>query len=1186
MADNKLINKISTSVGRDMDGFINHLDDHTLERFVNIMQRPNIQVRVNTTRAPFGVTLNTPYGTIQLDNQLVAESMYVNGTKFTVLDTSIDGVEKLVGGVESAKEVLGETQGRQRRGRKVRSRRRTREEVPFEEVQQAAEEEIRAAGVNYDNLFDELGGLMANSNVTAKDLADELYSNRVDENDIAHFLVYESQYRNNVISKAYNLPLGSQETEYNFQPVTADDSFLGRLITSLGETEAEYDAEMGALRINDRVITNLPSVDENGIFSNGQTRYIPYHVGYFAEGEGSRVDRLRVIDPVQTALDSVKLQYDLTNGDIKFQTILDVTRNLAEYDNHPYGQEILDTLKKKVVLDKSLLVTNSLHAEFKGKTDENGAVALTMLDEDAEGVIDPLGTSNGGNMGAIFYLTKDAEFNPDGSITRGQSKYSAWGEVMSQFHVDKDNFNRNQMSFNAGLTSYDIKLVNVAFAEMGMFNAEDTIWATKAGAELFAGEGEHQKAKVVGDKMQDMGHGDKGVIGFIADPDMDMDEAVEKGEEFHVQMAKDNPDLHFVVSPISVASRMNMGIAHEGLMGQNKMDLKLPNGEVVKDGITQMMYMSLPQTVEHKSKDYSVDNGARKYSSLYRYALSSKIGEEFYKEAFINEDVRAQHIDEIATAFQRLGVTFENEDASMVKKGNVFLSVTSPATISADDLSMMTPAVIRKKLTEEMVDGQINIDLGDTQLISPMTKEPVVDEYGRNVLPIRVTKDGGIPFRYNEMFEKISLNNIGEMQRAYDHAIGNDYSQLTRKNNLLKNIDTMAFEEGARTDVLIFDPRLGLNEVRSELKDDIVAFHRDPAIKSGNTLVGVNVGGGAPGTLATSPMIVVMQDSDGDGDTQGGKDLLHLSDETREAMLMLASPVENLNHYGEVNLSLGGHFKAMVTASGEDVSDITFANGESNHHVARIVEDHMHNMLKNPNVYGAYAVSFTDEKTVLDSLGKLADDGIKGNREEMEHRFHEGYTVEENRAVMKALIAKSEWTGLAGAITNNVIAAMGEKEFDAELVRVTFDMTHTMTQSVLQMKKNADKLPIIDESINKMKAVMAGKEDAEQARETLKDITKGLIPEAAVDKFVDIVVDRQANLPYRTEMTRFGDGVLSGTGMTTTKLAYITGNNFSNAIRKVAEQPHAVTEKPVEQPVELDADTLKDLESLEASMGL
>lgn len=209
------------------------------------------------------------------------------------------------------------------------------------------------------------------------------------------------------------------------------------------------------------------------------------------------------------------------------------------------------------------------------------------------------------------------------------------------------------------------------------------------------------------------------------------------------------------------------------------MDLKLPNGEVVKDGITQMMYMSLPQTVEHKSKDYSVDNGARKYSSLYRYALSSKIGEEFYKEAFINEDVRAQHIDEIATAFQRLGVTFENEDASMVKKGNVFLSVTSPATISADDLSMMTPAVIRKKLTEEMVDGQINIDLGDTQLISPMTKEPVVDEYGRNVLPIRVTKDGGIPFRYNEMFEKISLNNIGEMQRAYDHAIGNDYSQLT-----------------------------------------------------------------------------------------------------------------------------------------------------------------------------------------------------------------------------------------------------------------------------------------------------------------------------------------------------------------------------------------------------------------------
>ena len=56
-------------------------------------------------------------------------------------------------------------------------------------------------------------------------------------------------------------------------------------------------------------------------------------------------------------------------------------------------------------------------AEYAGKTDELGAVALTMLDDDAKHVIDPYGTSNGSNMGTTFYLTHDSVVNEDGSIT-------------------------------------------------------------------------------------------------------------------------------------------------------------------------------------------------------------------------------------------------------------------------------------------------------------------------------------------------------------------------------------------------------------------------------------------------------------------------------------------------------------------------------------------------------------------------------------------------------------------------------------------------------------------------------------------------------------------------------------------------------------------------------------------------
>lgn len=55
---------------------------------------------------------------------------------------------------------------------------------------------------------------------------------------------------------------------------------------------------------------------------------------------------------------------------------------------------------------------------------------------------------------------------------------------------------------------------------------------------------------------------------------------------------------------------------------------------------------------------------------------------------------------------------------------------------------------------------------------------------------------------------------------------------------------------------------------------------------------------------------------------------------------------------------------------------------------------------------------------------------------------------------------------------------------------------------------------------------------------------------------------------------------------TTMALAYITGSCFDNAIRKVAEQPHAVTKNQLNNRLKLDADTLKDFGKFEASMGV
>lgn len=235
-------------LGMDVSSAIEQAHPDTLNRLSTVVRRPDIQIRVNRASVPYGITLGTPYGTILLDSSLTnIENVYVNGTRFTVKENGIDAIEKLVSGADTAKEVLGEAEGRQSTGRRARSGRRRRHDdgVPFENLQEAAHAEISSAGITYDNLFDELSGMMMDSSVDIKDIADELFSHKVDEPDIPRFLVYDSQYKTEIVSKVYNIPVGSIETNYTFKPVQADDSFLGRLMTSLGHETGEYDAKIG-----------------------------------------------------------------------------------------------------------------------------------------------------------------------------------------------------------------------------------------------------------------------------------------------------------------------------------------------------------------------------------------------------------------------------------------------------------------------------------------------------------------------------------------------------------------------------------------------------------------------------------------------------------------------------------------------------------------------------------------------------------------------------------------------------------------------------------------------------------------------------------------------------------------------------------------------------------------------------
>lgn len=1178
-----LVNRLGVA-GYGLEKQFINMDEDQLAEYTRVLTRPDLDVHYSETSSQ--LSIRTWYGTVNMDGNDLTKvlNVYVNGQGYTV-NPDLNGIEAmhhLTNSNEDVMTALDSPTGRQATGRRQRRNSRRATPVALEDIQATAFDDLSRANLTYGDFYTELSSVCKNAPFEVSDLMGELCANGIEEPDIARFLVYESNYNEALLSTMYNYNAEATPIEYNYEPVQAGDgSFAGRLLNALEIPEGQYDAEKGVLSVDDngteRKITNLPTVDKNGVFHNKhgevETSYLPYYIGYFdaASAEGtSRIDRLRVIDPVEESFNGVYLQYKLSKGDVKFKTVLDVTRNLPDFDNHPYGQEILDTMKKKVVLAGSYSESNSLLAEFNNRADELGAVALTMLDEDAEGIIDPLGTSNGRNLGMIFYLTKDAEINEDGTITKGESKYSPVGEIMSKYHVDMDNFNRNQMSFNAFLTSTDIQTRNVFVGEFAMWNMEDAIVCTH----------NQNDTAHIGDKMEDF-HGNKGVISVILDQ-LSEEEIEEKHLEYGVQFAKLNPSVDMVTSPSALASRLNMGIPYEALQGERK-DVVLPSGDIIKDGCVELMYMKLPQTAEHKSVDYgdeSVKRG-RRYSTLLRNAITAKVGDEMYRKAFVDEDVRRANIEKCITSFARLGVSFKDEK-NLVEPGNVNLYVDAPVTIYADDLHNMTPQAVRLKVGMALAESEgkgVNIALGDMEVYSRFLKDgdgkemPICDSKGHNVLPIRVGQDEVIPYRYTELFAQIASGNTEGVARAYRQISNVDYSALTRKDNIIKNIDTMTFKKGAGTLVMVPDPSLGLNDARAEGTCDRFIFHRDPAIQCGNALSMNNVGGAAPGCVHVNPLMENMVDGDNDGDTAGKNDYdnMNLTAAEKDEFFDKTNVTDRVNFYGEVHLGTdSSYFKGLAKASGIDISDITFEDGKSSKELVSLVEDKTRQILDSPNSYGAYAISFENLQSVESSLGRMADDGVKGNRDDVMKWLHEGYSHEDNVNVAKACIAKAEWTGLAGAVTNNMIANLPEEHFD--LLRVGMDITWSQTQSTLQMKHNADKLPIINEGISKMKNVFAGGErgcNTPDARKILYQCTEGMLPKAAVDEFVDKVVEAQglSRIEQRLKgknAIKFGEGVLSAPEQATTRqLAYMSASSFGDCIAKIGEMSEDQKEEEI-----------------------
>jgi hypothetical protein len=143
--------RIAQLLGSELEVQVSALNDEDSERLASILAKPNVRCHVNRAQAPFGATLQTNYGSVLLDSSLkTITSIYVNGQKFGVTRNGLDAVEAATGTEDEIKSVLGEQEGRQRRGRKVRSR-ADNKETPFAAVQDAAFKDLSRSGITYDS---------------------------------------------------------------------------------------------------------------------------------------------------------------------------------------------------------------------------------------------------------------------------------------------------------------------------------------------------------------------------------------------------------------------------------------------------------------------------------------------------------------------------------------------------------------------------------------------------------------------------------------------------------------------------------------------------------------------------------------------------------------------------------------------------------------------------------------------------------------------------------------------------------------------------------------------------------------------------------------------------------------------------------------------------------------------------
>lgn len=515
----------------------------------------------------------------------------------------------------------------------------------------------------------------------------------------------------------------------------SNNKVIGNLGQIFEPDEREFNPD-GSVNLKKGLIETKFNTNENYYIAPGYTAYVVPPVD--ENDNRSFEERTRLRGYVQMMSDKIRatLRHDIVANDN-----YDNTSGLNSVYHHIYGDKFsLDFEKrmreegKDVTMMKAINETAlrrvrydncykdgtsmlaKVNAEQKiGKAsrgydmylDNVQSVMAIMNAETSKGIFDPLNTGTGTNQGIVRYLVSDAQVNPDGSITKGESE---WCPICQHPDFEQIRHNppdraimslMNAMNQSSTARGRDINPagekiskigVGTAHMALGGYTQDDAFVVSKefADSNLIRDKNGNMRSLKIGDKICDHS-GNKGVISFVADRNADMayykPDPIAPGMSDYeykdidrrnntkelqrrtIEIFKENPTLDVIGAPYTAPSRFNGGTARELIASQDKAreagmptDLNI-EGRVVRGAIGYCNWIVTDMPVDEKTHLYDTEGG-RKSSGQLVWGLA-----ELGAKEIIDEIYRYNDAPTVKTREMMLAMGLDLSETGEIRRG-------------------------------------------------------------------------------------------------------------------------------------------------------------------------------------------------------------------------------------------------------------------------------------------------------------------------------------------------------------------------------------------------------------------------------------------------------------------------------------------------------------------------------------